>query len=145
MQIPILFLALLATFTTAQNACTGDKSQAGYCTALTYVDRTTSVTGPPTVTECLDTCRGVLSEAGDWQIDFRGQPASYVQVMMGYPCEFAVSRPASEPQYVTAVHNQDIIDIIDEVNKRFGGLHAGKVAATGTMNCGGHIANWYVD
>jgi hypothetical protein len=41
--------------------------------------------------------------------------------------------------------NQDIVDILDEVNRRFGSAHSGKVSAQGTMKCQGQLATWYVD
>lgn len=41
--------------------------------------------------------------------------------------------------------NQDIVDILDEVNKRFGSKHAGRVSARGTVKCQGHVAKWYID
>jgi hypothetical protein len=66
--------------------------------------------------------------------------------MVGYPCTFSVSRGAGEPKdYSFFMTNQDIIDIIDEVSKRYGSLHGGKVAAQGTMVCQGHQAVWYVN
>lgn len=146
MRLSTLFFTAFAALAAAQNACTGDKSIAGYCTTLTYVDRTNTASGPPTVTECLDTCRGVLSDAGDWGVDFTGKPPGYIDNMLGYPCGFSVGRGAGEPNdYSFLMHNQDIIDIIDEVNQRFGGLHGGNVAAEGTMNCEGHLATWYVN
>lgn len=69
-----LFTAL-TTLTLAQDFCAGDKSIAGYCTVTSYTDRTTSVSGPPTTSECQDACRGVLTDAGDWIVDFTGKPA----------------------------------------------------------------------
>lgn len=66
--------------------------------------------------------------------------------MVGYPCAFSVGRGDGEPlNYKFFMHNQDIVDVIDEVNKRYGGLHGGKVAAQGTMVCEGHQAVWYVN
>lgn len=46
--------------------------------------------------------------------------------------------------YAFAMDNQDIVDILNEVGKRFGGAHGGRVAARGTMKCEGHVAKWYV-
>jgi hypothetical protein len=40
--------------------------------------------------------------------------------------------------------NQDIVDILDEVSKRFAPLHGGRVAAEGGIRCQGFEAVWYV-
>ena len=70
----------------------------------------------------------------------------YINGMVGYPCGFSVGRGAGEPLNLSfSMHNQDIIDVFDEVNKRFGNLHGGKVAAEGTMVCEGHQVIWYVN
>jgi hypothetical protein len=70
----------------------------------------------------------------------------YINNMVGYPCGFSVGRGAGEPlNFSFSMHNQDIIDVFDEVNKRFGVLHSGKVAAEGTMVCEGHQVIWYVN
>lgn len=66
--------------------------------------------------------------------------------MLIYPCAFSYSRSPNEAEGKQFfMDNQDIADIIDEVNKRFGPLHSGKVAATGTMVCDGYEAIWWVD
>ena len=66
--------------------------------------------------------------------------------MLIYPCSFSVGRGAGEPlNYSFFMHNQDIVDVLDEVNLRFGPLHNGRVAAKGTMVCEGKQATWYVE
>jgi hypothetical protein len=73
MHRPIALLVLLIASTTAQlNSCTGDKNTTGYCETLSYIDRTTTSPNPTSSSECQDACRGVLSDAGDWSVDFRG-------------------------------------------------------------------------
>lgn len=73
MHLFLIISVLLASLTLAQvNQCTGDKSIAGYCETLTYIDRTTSSPNPPTTANCQDTCRGILSDAGDWSVNFVG-------------------------------------------------------------------------
>lgn len=78
MHVSRLLLVLFGAFVAAQvNQCTGDKSIAGYCETLTYVDRTTSSSNPPTTANCQDTCRGILSDAGDWSVNFVGRPRPF--------------------------------------------------------------------
>ncbi|PVI00446.1 hypothetical protein DM02DRAFT_592743 [Periconia macrospinosa] len=145
-----MFLLLLPLFlshpATAQNQCTGDKSIQGYCTILSSTDRTSSATNPPSQSQCENTCRSTLSDAGDWIVDFTGQPRDYIDKLSQSKCSFSVGRGEGEPlDYKFHMHNQDIVDIIDDVNQKYGGLHGGKVAAEGTMNCEGHLATWYVN
>ncbi|KAI1634769.1 hypothetical protein F4809DRAFT_651665 [Biscogniauxia mediterranea] len=130
----------------AGDACTGNKADAGYCTTLTYVDRTLSASGAPTTADCQATCRGVLQDPGDWIVEFEGVPAGGRHQMLGYACGFSVARGDGEPADLTfSMTNQDILDIIDEATQRFGGAHGGAVAAEGTMQCQGHVAKWYID
>lgn len=69
----ILLGGLLAALANAQiDYCAGDKNTVGHCETLSYIDRTTTSSNPPLATECQDTCRGVLGDAGDWGVDFRG-------------------------------------------------------------------------
>ncbi|KAH7116223.1 hypothetical protein B0J11DRAFT_539472 [Dendryphion nanum] len=146
MQKFTLLLTLLTPFALSQNSCTGDKSIIGHCTITSFTDLTTTSPNPPTTAECQDTCRGVLGDAGDWIVDFRNQPDGYKQTMLLYPCSFGVGRGAGEPRnYFFYMHNQDIVDVLDEVNQRFGPLHGGRVAAQGTMVCDGRQATWYIN
>ncbi|KAI0599491.1 hypothetical protein F4775DRAFT_591281 [Biscogniauxia sp. FL1348] len=129
------------------DACTGNQADAGYCTTLTYVDRTDATAGAPTTSDCQATCRGVLQDPGDWIVQFAGVPAGGRHQMLGYACGFSVGRGDGEPADLSfSMANQDILDILDEVTRRFGGAHGGgAVAAEGTMECQGHVAKWYVD
>ncbi|KAI1455533.1 putative necrosis-inducing factor-domain-containing protein [Annulohypoxylon moriforme] len=135
----------LPSLFTRQDACAGDKSVAGYCTPLTYNDVTKS-DSPVTTTDCLSTCSSILSDAGDWGVDFRGQPAGFVDGMFLSGCKFGIARETDTDtsQFEFNVANQDIVDVIDESIKRFGGSHGGKLSAEGTMNCEGHIVRWLV-
>ncbi|KAH7382305.1 hypothetical protein BKA66DRAFT_464208 [Pyrenochaeta sp. MPI-SDFR-AT-0127] len=140
-------LLSLVTLVTAQiNYCAGDKSTVGHCETLSYIDRTATSSNPPLATECQDTCRGVLTDAGDWGVSFRGKPEGYRQNMLLYPCGFSMGRAPGQPlDYDFLVDNQDIVDILDEVSKRFAPLHGGRVAAEGLIRCDGWEATWYVD
>jgi hypothetical protein len=61
-------------------------------------------------------------------------------------CGFSMGRAPGQPQdYEFSMNNQDIVDIYDEVIKRFAPLHGGRVAAEGIVRCGGFEATWYVD
>ncbi|KAK6956143.1 hypothetical protein Daesc_001415 [Daldinia eschscholtzii] len=146
-----LFTALAAAIPSPliqrQDACAGDKSVAGYCKTLSYTDRTgASSTSAPSSSDCQQTCRGVLGDAGDWGVDFKNRPAGYRDNLYLGPCEFGVSRETDgdSSQFSFSMHNQDIVDVIDEVIKRYAGQHDGKVRAEGTMDCSGHVVRWYV-
>ncbi|KAF2727926.1 hypothetical protein EJ04DRAFT_593461 [Polyplosphaeria fusca] len=138
------FLALVGN--TYADACTGNPSDTLDCTILTYTDTTTKISNAPTPGQCDDTCSHIFGDAGDWIVDFRGQPDGYIDHPIGNPCQLRIGRGQGEPKdYYFFMTNQDMANIIGEVEKRFGGLHNGKVAAQGTMECGGHKAVWYVD
>jgi hypothetical protein len=73
MHAYIYLLALLSTFTAAQtNYCAGNKNITGYCETISYIDRTASSSRPPSIADCQDSCRGTLTDAGDWGISFIG-------------------------------------------------------------------------
>jgi hypothetical protein len=73
MHTPTILVTLLATITTAQiDYCVGNKNTVGYCETISYIDRTTTSPDAPSAAECQDACRGVLTDAGDWGVDFRG-------------------------------------------------------------------------
>ncbi|KAF2824911.1 hypothetical protein CC86DRAFT_395301 [Ophiobolus disseminans] len=139
-------LLFLAALTAAQtNECTGNKATIGYCETISYTDRTTTSSDPPSVAECNNACGGVLSDAGDWIVEFQGKPDGFRQNMVGSACAFSIGRAPGQPRdYGFSMHNQDIVDIIDEVNKRFAPLHGGRAAAEGIVRCEGFEATWYV-
>ncbi|KAI1211977.1 uncharacterized protein F4807DRAFT_417099 [Annulohypoxylon truncatum] len=161
MLFPIPLLAIF-TLTTAlpsttpsslftrQDACAGDPSASGHCTPLTYNDvlssSPSSSSGGATTTDCESTCASVLADAGDWGVDFRGQPAGYVDGMFLSGCRFGIARAtdADASQFEITVANQDIVGVIGESIKRFGGAHEGRVSAEGTMDCEGHTVRWFV-
>ncbi|ORY09417.1 hypothetical protein BCR34DRAFT_370993 [Clohesyomyces aquaticus] len=147
MKVQVISLfALLSPLTVAIDYCAGDESIGRDCDTLTYVDVTTSASSAPKTSECQDTCRGILTDAGDWIVDMANKPAGYVQHMASYPCAFSVTRPPGDTTSWTAsMTNQDMVSILDEVSKRFGSLHGGRVAANGTMRCTGHTVQWFVD
>lgn len=150
--LPTLFAALTAGIPSPliiqrQDACAGDKSTAGYCNTLSYTDRTgTLSTSAPSSSDCQQTCRGVLGDAGDWGVDFTDRPAGYRDNLYLGPCEFGISRETDgdNAEFEFSMHNQDIVDVIDEVIKRYAGQHDGRVQAEGTMECSDHVVRWYV-
>ena len=94
MQLCSFLIALFGFVSTfaAANQCTGNKSDAGYCETLTYEDRTTNNNAPPSTSQCESSCKDVLTDAGDWSVDFKGQPAGYVQHVVNSACSFSVGR-----------------------------------------------------
>jgi hypothetical protein len=142
----VILFAITSSSPTVKNTCEGNKTVTGYCNTLTYIDRTTALANPPTVSQCLDTCHGVLTDAGDWLVSFVGKPAGYVDVLGRSACGFALGRGQGEPMdYKFYMDNQDMVDIIDEIIKRFSNFHHGRVAAEGAIECGGHKATWFVN
>ncbi|KAI1177777.1 hypothetical protein F4777DRAFT_576593 [Nemania sp. FL0916] len=145
-NILAIFLGSLMFFhlSYAQDYCYGNKSIAGYCTPLTYTDTTSKFTSPPTTGNCQDACRGVITDAGDWSVDF-ATAGSGIHGMLLYPCGFGVTRGKDTPANANfLMANQDIIDLYDESINRFGGKHGGKISAEGTMNCSNYLVNWYI-
>ncbi|KAI1339194.1 hypothetical protein F5Y15DRAFT_416069 [Xylariaceae sp. FL0016] len=132
---------------TLVDTCTGDSSIAGYCTPLTYVDKTSSASGTTNPTQCQHTCSEVLTDAGDWNVDFSGDPTDpgYKHAVLGFDCGFSVSRGDGEPtSYSFNMANQDILDLVRESSSRFGADNK-SFAAEGTMNCAGHEVKWYIE
>jgi hypothetical protein len=85
MQILTSLLVLFAAFTAAQlDYCTGNKNTVGYCETLSYIDRTTTSTDPPSSADCQDACRGVLTDAGDWGVDFTGAQFPFASFTVSY-------------------------------------------------------------
>jgi hypothetical protein len=73
MHISAFFLVVFTTITIAQvDYCAGNKATIGYCETLSYTDYTFNATDPPSSSDCQDACRGVLTDAGDWGVDFKG-------------------------------------------------------------------------
>ncbi|KAF1962481.1 hypothetical protein CC80DRAFT_487929 [Byssothecium circinans] len=144
MRLLYLLLTIFTSLALAVNLCHGDKSIPGHCTILSMHD-TTSNSTKSTVPQCEDTCWYISMDPGEWVVDFTGQSAEYVDKLSQGKCNFFISRGEGEPlDYKFYMENQDIFDIIDEVNLKFGGLHGGKVAGEGTMMCDGHLAKWHV-
>ncbi|KAI0111268.1 hypothetical protein GGR51DRAFT_71690 [Nemania sp. FL0031] len=129
----------------AQDNCYGNKSIAGYCTPLTYVDTTGNFKAPPTTSDCQDTCFGINGDAGDWLVDFSTDANGAHHNMLLYPCGFAVAPGDGTPHNAKfSLANQDILDLYDESLNRFGKLHGGKISAQGTMQCGTLQIKWYI-
>ena len=68
-----LTLALAALAAAAvPNVCEGDKATVGYCETISFKDTTTSSTNSPRVADCQRSCLTVLTDAGDWIVNFKG-------------------------------------------------------------------------
>ncbi|OTB04736.1 hypothetical protein M426DRAFT_320599 [Hypoxylon sp. CI-4A] len=140
-----------------EDACAGDPSTAGYCTPISYTDTTTTTVtttvtnknttaSAPSTSDCQQTCRSILGDAGDWGVDFAGQPAGYRDDLYLGACGFGVAREtdADAAGFAFSVHNQDILDVVRGSIDRFAGSHDGRVSAEGTMECQGHVVRWFV-
>ena len=69
-----------------------------------------------------------------------------MQNTAGYPCGFRVGGSPDEPlDYAFLVHDQGIVDVLDEVGRRFAGLHGGRATTKETVECDRRKATWYVD
>jgi hypothetical protein len=129
------------------NACIGNKSTPVACTNITYIDTThlpPNATAPPAlVSDCLQTCTSIQQDLGGWKIDLSGLTPGDINTVLNFPCKFSIGRGEGEPDNEAFwMDNQDFLNILDEVVRRFG--EDGKVAAMGTMVCEGRRAEWYV-
>lgn len=61
-------------------------------------------------------------------------------------CDFSMGRAPGQPtDYQFPMHNEDIVDIIDEAIRRFAPLHGGRVAAEGIVRCNGFEGTYYIN
>jgi len=125
------------------NACKPDDSIKRHCKILTYTDLTDVSKDPPTINDCITTCRKTLQEAGDWKISLHGKDDDH-KTIIDSPCAFGAGRQNGQ-DVDFEMHNQDIIFILDQANLKFGVHHKGKVAAEGTMVCDGKKAKWFIE
>ncbi|KAI1409896.1 hypothetical protein F5Y13DRAFT_203039 [Hypoxylon sp. FL1857] len=138
-----LSAAIPSSLFSRQDYC-GGTGAPGYCTTLSYQDDTDD--SSQTSADCQSTCQDILSDSGDWSVDFTGQPAGYIDHMVLEACGFGVGRATDDDtsSFSFKVHNEDILRAIDGSVQRYANLHDGKVKAQGTMNCAGHVVRWYV-
>ncbi|KAH8682223.1 hypothetical protein BX600DRAFT_505834 [Xylariales sp. PMI_506] len=133
---------LLATAASV-NYCAGVPSAATYCTPLTWTAQPLN-SSAPTDDECQDACRGVYSDAGDWEADLTGAAEGERRTVVGYPCQFALGRgPGQADPIVITFTNQDIVNIYEGAIQMFGA--SGQTSASGTMVCQDKVVSWWVD
>ncbi|KAI0390713.1 hypothetical protein F5Y17DRAFT_47586 [Xylariaceae sp. FL0594] len=148
--LPALLLLSPTAFATsptaaaAADSCLGTPTNVGYCTPLTYTDTTGVYPGNPTTADCLNTCAGV---SGDCSVAFTGQDGGGLRkLVLRRPCGFAIAwgDSGNPPETTVTMNSQDILDLFEESLNRFGGAHGGRIAAEGTMTCGGRNIRWFI-
>jgi hypothetical protein len=106
------------------------------CGVSTFVDQTSAVS--PKVEDCLQVIRNIEGNGG-WQHE--QITGGWLQTAIGDShdsCRFGVEATGSTtPNAVFWIGGQDVIDIINEAIKKFGG--SGRVSAYGEMACNGNI------
>jgi hypothetical protein len=138
-----LLIVSLSSLVRAQDYCGVNTGEAPYCTPQTWVAEPINSTAP-TIAECQDACRGVESDAGDWEADLTGSADGERRTVVGYPCQFALGRGPGQADPIQVTYaNQDILNIYEGVIQRFGS--SGQTAATGTMICQGKLLRWWID
>lgn len=103
------------------------------CQSSSFVDQT-SDTSPP-VSDCKQIIKNIQGDGGaTWTTGISGQR----ELVSFGECKFGVeSKSGADGNVTFKVGAQDIIDIINEAIKRFGG--GGKVGAKGQVDCDGNV------
>ncbi|KAI0384942.1 hypothetical protein F5Y04DRAFT_201943 [Hypomontagnella monticulosa] len=117
------------------DSCVGDPHAERYCTPIEYRDKT--IDSSPSASFCEQTCQSVLTDPGDWAVDFNGMPAGYRDALMLGTCIFSVGRATDTDTsgFTVMLSNQDIVGVMGEVIKKFAGKHGGKIRAEVVMQC----------
>ncbi|WEW59000.1 hypothetical protein PRK78_004468 [Emydomyces testavorans] len=125
--------------TTADNyPCTIQLAKS-HCDSSTFEDQTSGASPP--VSDCLQIVKNIQGTGGEWEVENAlGQQHQLVQFGK---CRFGVQGKGKDGNVDFHVGAQDIIDIINDSVKRFGG--SGKVGSTGTMQCRGTVKKQNVE
>lgn len=104
-----------------------------YCGASTFIDQTSDAS--PSVSDCMVVVNNIKGTDGQWTIQTIGKEQHQIAGHGG--CNFGVQATELKGNVDFSVGAQDIVDIITESIKQFGG--GGKVGAKGDMSCNGNI------
>ncbi|KAF9890425.1 hypothetical protein FE257_005830 [Aspergillus nanangensis] len=116
----------------ANYPCVTDRAP-DFCKTSTFVDQTSE--GSPTVPDCMQIVRNIANTDGQWKVE--NAIGSHHQLVQFGSCAFGVQGMRKDGNVDFYIGAQDIVDIISESVRRFGG--SGKVGAKGEMSCEGTI------
>lgn len=109
------------------------------CGDSSFVDQTSGASPP--VGDCMQIVKNIQGTNGEWEVEnVRGDQHQLVQFG---ECKFGVTGHPGNGNVDFHVGAQDIVDLITESVKRFGG--GGRVSAKGSMSCGGTVKGQSVD
>ena len=104
------------------------------CRDSTFVDQTSNAS--PKVVDCRTIIKNIEGDGStDWTTQVAGK--NQRQIAKAGSCAFGVEATKVDGNANFEVGGQDVIDIINEAIKRFGG--SGKVGAKGDMKCHGNV------
>uniref|UniRef100_A0A0L0NAP9 chitinase n=1 Tax=Tolypocladium ophioglossoides (strain CBS 100239) TaxID=1163406 RepID=A0A0L0NAP9_TOLOC len=107
--------------------------------ALTLVDQTSDAS--PQVSDCLQIIKNIQGTDGEWEVE--NAVGKQHQIVQFGSCKFGVQGNGKNGNIDFNVGAQDIIDIINDSVKQFGG--SGKVGANGEMSCSGTVKGQQVE
>jgi hypothetical protein len=104
-----------------------------HCQISSFIDQTSDASPP--VEDCKQIIKNIEGDGGaTWTTGISGQR----QLVSYGECKFGVqSKSGADGNVTFKVGSQDIIDLINEAIKRFGG--GGKVGAKGIVDCDGNV------
>ncbi|KAK3947971.1 hypothetical protein QBC32DRAFT_246732, partial [Pseudoneurospora amorphoporcata] len=103
------------------------------CGDSTFENQTSG--GSPSVEDCLQIIKNIEGDGStEWTVGIGAQK----EIAKAGKCRFGVEAEGVEGSVTYKVGGQDMIDIINESIKQFGG--GGKVSAKGYMNCNGNAS-----
>ncbi|KAJ6445148.1 Lysine--tRNA ligase [Purpureocillium lavendulum] len=108
-----------------------------YCTGSTFEDQTSDASPP--VSDCLQIVKNIEGTDGSWNTFIEMQR----EILHFGECKFGVTGKGRKGNSNFDVGAQDVVDIIRDAVKQFGG--GGKIGAKGTMQCNGNIKQQKVE
>lgn len=103
------------------------------CGTSTFVDQTSS--GSPMVADCLEIVKQIEGKHKSWEVENAVEQQH--QLLHHGTCQFGVQGTSINGNINFHVGSQDIVDIINQSVKQFGG--SGRVSAKGDMSCQGDV------
>jgi len=108
-----------------------------YCSGSTFEDQTSGASPP--VADCLQIVKNIEGTSGSWNTFIETQR----EILHYGECKFGVTGKGRKGNSNFDVGAQDVVDIIKDAVRQFGG--GGKVGAKGTMQCNGNIKQQKVE
>lgn len=109
------------------------------CGDSTFVDQTSDAS--PTASDCMQIVENIAHTDGKFEIE--NAIGSHHQILQFSTCAFGVQGMVKDGNIDFYVGGQDVVDIITESVKRFGG--SGKVGAKGEVSCKGTVKGQKVE